>query len=151
MATPARRLILDDVKTVLATITVANGYKSTVKTVEALGKGFADTPVGDKPWAGVYPQQESFSFESGGLIRVTLTLLVMVHISGATVDDRSTALNNLLDDVIAALGEDTTRGSNAVMTTITTVETDEGDPDAYGNGSMAITAEVVYFRTQSKS
>ena len=37
------------------------------------------------------------------------------------------------------------------MTTISSVETDEGDPDAYGNGSMVISSEIVYFRTQSKS
>jgi hypothetical protein len=151
MATPARRLILQDLKTTLESITVANGYKNTVKKVEAVAKGFADTVVGDKPWIGIYPQQEMFQFEHGGMIRVVSTLLVMVHIAGATVDSRSDVLNDFLDDIIAAMNVDTTRGGNAVMTTVNSVQTDEGDPDAYGNGSMIVSTDITYFRTQSKS
>jgi len=151
MATPARLLVLQDLKATLEGITTGNGYKTTVATVEAVAKGFADTPTGDKPWIGVYPQREAFSYEHGGNIRITLTILVLCHISGATVGGRAASLNDLLDDVIAALGVDTTRGANAVMTTITHVETDEGDPDAYGDGSMVVGVDVVYFRTQASS
>ena len=151
MATPARLLILQNVKTTMESITVANGYKNDVKKVEAVAKGFADTAINEKPWIGIYPQQESFKFEPGGRIRVTLSFMILVHISGATVSDRASVLNDFLDDVIASLGVDGTRGGNAVMTTISSVETDEGDPDAYGNGSMVISSEIVYFRTQSKS
>ena len=151
MATPARRLILQNLKTTLESITTSNGYKNTVNTVESVAKGFSDTATGDKPWIGIYPQQESFQFEHGSRIRVTLTLLIMVHISGATVDSRSSVLNDFLDDIIAAVSVDTTRGGNAVMTTVNSVQTDEGDPDAYGNGSMVISNDITYFRTQSSS
>ena len=151
MALPARRLILQNMKTVMESITVANGYKNTVNTVEAVAKGFSDTATGDKPWIGIFPQRETLSYEPCNNIRVVLTTLVLVHVSGNTADDRASTLNDFLDDVIAALGKDTTRDGNAVMTTVNSVETDEGDPDAYGNGSMVISTDIVYFRTTSSS
>lgn len=151
MAVPARRLILQNLATTLAGITTGNGYKTTVVKVETVARSFADTVVSEKPWVGIYPQRESLVYEHSGSIRVTLTCLLICHIAGDTVDDRASTLNDLLDDVIGVLGVDTTRGANAVMTRLTSVETDEGDPDAYGHGSMVIHSEVVYFRTDTSS
>tara|TARA_R110000824_G_scaffold186635_1_gene367897 strand:+ start:117 stop:569 length:453 start_codon:yes stop_codon:yes gene_type:complete len=145
MATPNRRLVLQNIKTVLETITTGNGYKTTIDTVEALGKSWATVKPGQKPWLGIVPQRESLKFEYSN-IRVNLTVLIIGHVTGTTQDDRATKLNNLLDDVIAALNTDTTRSNNAISTTITTVETDEGAPDGDGDGSMVITVDVVYFR-----
>ena len=145
MATPTRRLVLQNIKTVLETITTGNGYKTTIDTVEALGKSWAGVKPGQKPWLGIVPQRESLSFEYSN-IRVVLTLLVIGHVAGTTQDDRASKLNDLLDDVIAALNTDTTRDNNAISTTITSVETDEGAPDGDGDGSMVITTNVAYFR-----
>ena len=151
MATPTRRLILQNLATTLAGITTGNGYKTTVTTVESVAKSYADTTATEKPWIGIYPQREALAYEHSGNIRVTFAFLLLCHISGVSVDNRSATLNDLLDDIIGVLGVDTTRGGNAVMTSLTSVETDEGDPDAYGHGSMVINAEVVYFRTDASS
>ena len=145
MATPTRRLVLQNIKTVLETISTANSYKTDVDTMEALGKSWATVKPGQKPWLGIVPQRESLSFEYSN-IRVVLTLLVIGHVAGTTQDDRASQLNDLLDDVIAALNTDTTRDNNAISTTITSVETDEGAPDGDGDGSMVITTNVAYFR-----
>lgn len=145
MATPNRRLVLQNIKTVLETITTGNGYKTTIDTVEALGKSWATVKTGQKPWLGIVPQRESLKFEYSN-IRVTLPVLIIGHVTGTTQDDRASKLNDLLDDVIAALNTDTTRSNNAISTTVTTVETDEGAPDGDGDGSMVITVDVVYFR-----
>ena len=151
MGTPARKNILDNVGTVLNTITTGNGYKTTLATVEAFTKGWGDMGSGAKPFVGYAPGPERLQFLPGNQIRVRLDLIITCHISGTTQDARSVALNNLLDDLIAALNLDTTRGGHAVSTTITQAESDEGSPDANHEGSMLVRAEVVYFRNTSSS
>ena len=145
MATPTRRLVLQNVKTVLETISTGNGYKTNVATVEALGKSWATVKPGEKPWIGIVPQRESLKFEYSN-IRVSLAVLIIGHVSGTTQDDRAGKLNDLLDDIIAALNTDTTRDNNAISTTVATVETDEGAPDGDGDGSMVATVNITYLR-----
>ena len=145
MATPTRRLVLQNVKTGLETISTGNGYKTNVATVEALGKSWATVKPGEKPWIGIVPQRESLKFEYSN-IRVSLAVLIIGHVSGTTQDDRAGKLNDLLDDIIAALNTDTTRDNNAISTTVATVETDEGAPDGDGDGSMVATVNITYLR-----
>ena len=145
MATPTRRLILQNIKTVLETITTDNGYKTDLSKVEPLGKSWATVKPGEKPWVGIVPQRESLKFEYSN-IRVSLSVLLIAHVAGTTQDDRASKLNDLLDDIIAAINLDTTRGSNAISSTIKTVETDEGAPDGDGDGSMVINMDLAYFR-----
>ena len=76
---------------------------------------------------------------------------IIGHISGETLSDRQDKLNDLADDLIAVLNVDTTRGSNAISTTITQFETDEGDPDAKGDGSLLMQAQIKYVRSTSSS
>jgi len=151
MGTPARKNILDNISTTLSTITTGNGYNTTVVTVEAVGKTWADVGSGAKPWIGYAPVRESFEYFPGDQIRVVLSVTLIAHMSGTTQSDRSTKLNNLLDDMIAVFNVDTTRNGNAISTTITTVETDEGSPDANGFGSMVVNMDIAYIRTQSAS
>jgi len=151
MATPRRSLLLSDIGTTLATITTGNGYKTTVSTVEAVGKDWADVKPGQKPWIGYVPTAESLEYLPGGVIRSTLPVTLVCHVSGTTQSDRATKLNDLLDDVIAVLAVDTTRDSNAISTTIKTVETDEGSPDAIGDGSMVVVLQIAYHRTTAQS
>ena len=151
MGTPARKLILNNLGSTLATITTGNGYNTTVATVEAVGKGSGDMGSGLKPWVGYVPNQERFEYFPGGSIRAILSLTIICHIDGATQSARSTTLNNLLDDVIAVLAVDTRRGGSAICTTVTSVDTDEGSPDANGFGSMVINVECPYLRTSSSS
>tara|TARA_R110000824_G_scaffold55027_5_gene151630 strand:+ start:10485 stop:10940 length:456 start_codon:yes stop_codon:yes gene_type:complete len=151
MGTPARKTILDDIGTTLATITTGNGYKTTVLTVEAVGKGWGDVGAGAKPWLGYVPNQERLEYFPGGSIKAILNLSILCHVDGSTQSARSTSLNNLLDDIIKALAVDTSRSGNAISTTLTTVSTDEGSPDANGFGSMVIAVDIPYLRTTSGS
>ena len=151
MATPTRRLILQNVSTVLNTITTGNGYKTTVTKVEALGKSWATVKPGEKPWLGIVPQRETYNHQPGSLMRVTLSMLIIAHVTGTTQDDRASKLNDLLDDIIAAMNLDTTRNSNAIHTTLKNVETDEGAPDGDGDGSMVASFDIVYLRTTAQS
>ena len=150
MATPTRRVILQNISTVLNTISTSNGYKTNVSTVESLGKSWATVKPGEKPWVGIVPQKESLAFEYSN-IRVVLTVLIIAHVAGTTQDDRASKLNDLLDDIIASMNLDTTRDDNAISTTIGSVETDEGAPDGDGDGSMVITMEIAYFRGTGSS
>ena len=151
MGTPARKSILDNVSTVLQTVSVSNGYKTNVQNVEPVGKNFGDMGSGAKPWIGYYPDSETFSYFPGNEIEVSLTVGLICHIAGASQSARSSALNDLLDDIIAVLSLDTTRGGKAIATTVTQAQTDEGSPDANGFGSMLITCVVKYLRNTSSS
>ncbi len=151
MGTPARTSILSNLATTLATVTTGNGYNTTVVTVEAEAKTWADVPTALKPWIGYVPSAESLEYLPGNQIRVVLPVEVICHISAATNSARSTALNNLLDDVIAVLSVDTTRNAKAISTTVVRVDTDEGAPGATGQGSMVLGVEVAYMRTSGKS
>ena len=151
MATPARRNILSNLVTTLQGITTGNGYKTTVTTVEALGKSWGEVKSGERPWIGVIPQRENFEHQPFGQIKIRLTVVLIAHVSGITQSNRSDKLNDLLDDVIAVLNVETTRDNNAIATTVMSAETDEGSPDASGDGSMVVTVEIAYIRTTSAS
>ena len=151
MGTPARKLILANLQTTLAGITAGNGYKTTVVTVEALARGYFDVKTGERPFVGYVPTAESFQHQPGGIMYSTLNVSVIGHISGNTRAERQTKINDLIDVVIAGLNVDTTRGSNAISTTAIGVETDEGDPDAYGDGSFVMQTQIKYIRTTSAS
>ncbi len=151
MGTPARTSILSNLSTALSTITTGNGYNTTVATVENEAKTWADVPDSQKPWVGYVPIAEVMQFLPGDQVRVELPLDIICHVVGNTNADRSTKLNNLLDDVIAALNVDTTRGSNAISTTVLSADTDEGAPGAVGQGSMVLRIEVAFMRTSGQS
>ena len=151
MGTPKRKLILENLQTTLAGITAGNGYKTTVQTVEALARGYFDVKTGERPFVGYVPTSESFQHQPGGNMYSTLGVTVIGHISGNTLSERQTKINNLIDDVIAVLNVDTTRGANAISTTAVSVETDEGDPDAFGDGSFVMQTQIKYIRTTAAS
>jgi hypothetical protein len=148
MGTPTRKLILENLQTTFEGVTTGNGYKTTVTTVQALARGYYDVRTGERPFIGYVPTSESFQHQPGGNMYSTLSVSV---IGGSTLSDRQTKINNLIDDVIAVLNVDTTRGANAISTTAVSVETDEGDPDASGDGSFIMPILIKYIRTTSAS
>ena len=103
MATPARKLILSNLQTTFESITVANGYKTTVVKVQALARGYADVKTGERPFIGYVPQAEQVEYQPFNRIRCTLNVSVIGHVSGNSQSDRSAKLNDLIDDLIAAL------------------------------------------------
>lgn len=151
MGTPARTSILNSVSTTLAGITTGNGYNTTVVTVGKEAKTWAEVPPALKPWVGYIPQAETLQYLPGDQIRVLLPIDLICHVVGQTQTDRATKLSNLLDDIIAVLNVDTTRGSKAISTTVVSAETDEGAPGALGEGSMVLRVNVAYMRTSGQS
>ena len=151
MGTPARKLILDNLQTTFEGITTGNGFKTSVTLVQALARGYFDVKTGERPFIGYVPGVETVQHQPGGNIYCSLALSVIGHVSGTSLSDRQTKLNNLIDDLIAALNTDTTRGSNAISTTVTQYETDEGDPDAHGDGSVLMQIQVKYLRSTASS
>lgn len=151
MATPARKLILNNLQTTFEGITVAGGYKTTIVKVQALARGYADVKTGERPFIGYVPQAEQVEYQPFNRIRCTLNVSVIGHVNGNSQSDRSTKLNNLIDDLIAALNEDPTRGSNAINTKLVQFETDEGDPDGRGDGSVLAQVQIQYERSVSSS
>ena len=151
MATPPRKLIMDNLQTTFEGVTAAAGYKTTVVTVQSLARGYFDVATAEKPFIGYVPGIEIVQHQPGNNIYCTLNMSIIGHISGETLSDRQDMLNDLADDLIAVLNVDTTRGSNAISTTITQFETDEGDPDAKGDGSLLMQAQIKYVRSTSSS
>jgi hypothetical protein len=145
MATPSRKLIIDNLKTTLESITVANGYNSTVNTVEVLAKTWLQVSEVVRPWLGIVPQETKYEYLPAGLVRSTMQISVIGHVPNGTYAEKRDRLADLLDDLFAAVNVDTTRAGNAVSTTVSSAETDEGAPEA--EGTIVIDLNVVYMRT----
>ena len=145
MATPSRKLIIDNLKTVLESITVGNGYKSTIKTVEVLAKTWLQTPEVVRPWLGIVPQETTYQHLPAGRVRSILKIDIIGHVANGSYAQKRERLANLLDDIFAAVNVDTTRDGNAISTTVVRSETDEGAPEA--EGTIVVGLDVVYMRT----
>src|SRR5688572_13079789 len=117
MPTPNRESIITNVVTTLQGITVAGGFKTDVVQVERVAKNWADVGNGARPWLGVLVGKERYTHQPFGEMDVFLTVHIIGHVASTSDEDRSTKLNALMDDVIAALQADTTRGGYAVQTT----------------------------------
>jgi len=150
-----KSLILANVKTVLETITVANGYRTNVELVEKVIRDWQDTGSGSRPWIGFMPQVQLFEAHSFGNLRVTLPILIAAHIVAATEDLADDALTDLEDDIVDALSLDTTRGGNATFTRLISQQDDIGDPDSTDHngagGTLVIKINVVYHRSPGSS
>ncbi len=155
MATPVRKNILDALVDLFEDITVANGYKTTLATVARTVKDWGTWGAQEAPALGMKPGKEAFTYEPGQLL-VKLPIELGVYLVATSDTERSTKLNNVLDDVIAALESDPTLGvAGVIETNILGGETDEGDPDTAdsrgGSGFLVINIEVVYLRSPARS
>ena len=103
MATPSRKLIIDNLKTVLESITVGNGYKSTIKTVEVLAKTWLQTPEVVRPWLGIVPQETTYQHLPAGRVRSILKIDIIGHVANGSYAQKRERLANLLDDIFAAV------------------------------------------------
>lgn len=152
MATPARQLILDNIATVLATISVANGYKTNVVTVERTLKSWGDVGVALMPWVGYAPiGQARPTYKPNGLIDVRLPVTIVGHVNTLSGSAKTEALAKFNDDLIAVLNLDTTRDGNAIRTNWQGTQTDEGntssDDHRGGSGTLVMQFEILYQRT----
>ena len=103
MATPSRKLIVDNQKTTLESITVANGYKSTVSKVEVLAKTWLQVSEVIRPWLGIVPQETTYQHLPAGRVRSVLHIDIIGHVSNGTYAEKRDRLADLLDDVWGAL------------------------------------------------
>lgn len=156
MASPPRNEILDNIATLLATITTTNGYKTTVATVERVVKEWdAVGGSGVMPWLGFMAMVERKAYQPGGYIWCTIPIVVVGHLTCSSASDRTDKLADLEDDLTRAFHLDPTRGANAVTTTLIDCGTNEGDPDINsfkgGMATLQMTLEIQYQRTTSGS
>ena len=157
MADTLRKKIVDNLKSTLEGITIGNGFRTGVNTVESVLRHWDDISSEIRPWIGFVAGREIFQYQPSFRMRVTLpfTLAAYLTVTGTgdtAVDNRESEITKLHDDIIVALNADQSRGGNAVMTTIRTVETDEGEDRTCrggGDGVLIMTFEVVYHRTTS--
>lgn len=146
MTTPVRLMILDNIGATLGAISIANGFRTDVAKVQAIARGYADVKTGERPFLGYVPESETTEYQPFHYLRCVLTVRVVGHVSGVTQSDRAIKLNGLIDDLLRALSKDPTRGGNAISSKVSLVQTDEGDPDAHGDGSLLLTVAVTYER-----
>ena len=151
MGTPRRTNILLDVKATLDTIIVANGYKTATVTVEQYVRPYEDVPQAQRPYIGFATGMEIPEHRPFGGMHWTIPVVVVGYVYASDWTARSAAINNLVDDVIAALETDTTRGGYAISTSIKGLETNESDPDSQGDGYLIMDFEIAYERTTSAS
>lgn len=157
MGQPNRSAIIADLQTTLAGITIANGYKSNVTTVERVFRDREDARAESTafPWIGFVVGRQTNAYEPGRQIKSTLNTEVIGHVSASTEEGRTDAVADLEDDIIAALGVDTTRGGYAIHTIVDESESDESQPDAVDSSGVAASVilriRVVYIRTSERS
>lgn len=155
MATPAERLIYADIKTTLEAILTSGGYKSDVDAVELVYRTWVSAGELGSTVIGIVPMESLYTPITFRHYRVRLNIVLAAHVKATTNADRYDKLLGLIDDIIAALNVDVTRGSNAICTVIDRVVTDMGDPDTLdasgGTGSATVALHCEYERTDEST
>lgn len=159
MTTPAKQTIIEAIEAGLANITAANGYKSTVATVERVIRNPDEVSAAQRPWVGFVPANtERYELEGPGHIRVTMSLYIGAHVQAATEDLVDAAVTNLQDDIIALMFSEPTFGESAVDVRIIDGHDDIGDSERdMGRGSEGFSGtfdqnwEVHYDRLTASS
>ena len=112
-----------------------------------------DVSVAMRPYLAFGPGKETIINEPCNQIYVKMPLVIVGLVSpSATWSTTSASINNLIDDVIAAMFTDHTRGGYAMCSKLIGCETDEPDPDMSTDGACCIIEfEIEYIRTMSAS
>jgi len=152
MATPVRELILDNIYTVLNTISIANGYKTDVTSVERTLVPWGDIGAAQMPWVGFAPiGQSSVEYKPNHLLQVRLPVTIVGHVSVVAGELKTQALAKIEDDIIAVINADTTRDGNAIRTNWQGTQTDEGNTDSDdhrgGSGTLVMAFDILYQRS----
>lgn len=153
MATPNSTGIINDLITALEAITTAGGYKTDVEKVTRTVKTWDEAT--QRPEIGVGKGAVQYRYEYANCIRCTMRVTLGAHILAADAETRLTAVENILDDIIAAVHDDYTRSGNAIKTTIVNSEDDLGVGHAvthqgYG-ASLAVELQIEWTRTTGSS
>jgi hypothetical protein len=153
--TPVRELILADIKSTLESISTANGYKTAVDTVEPFLRSRDEVKSGERPYIGFGPDSETAEHYSFGTIRVQLPFTVVGYIEEADWATASGKINDLRDDIVAAIMEDPTLGANCTQVILLNDLTSEADPDRRSipgdGGAVVLNFRVTYYRDSASS
>ena len=156
MAVPAKRLILSNLETTLQGITTGNGYKTDVATVSLVTADWDGARAfGAWPVLCLMPRATIVQHQPFGLMRTTLPVDIVAHLEPTSDSDAYDKLEDLIDDVIAAVSVDPRRGGNAIDTMVDNDNTDEGDPDKKDHkgrtGSLVMRLRIIFERDTSQS
>ena len=148
MPNTVREEILQDIKTELSEISVANGFDNNIQSVSQWDpNGIALQAV---PRIVITLGSESNDDDAYDLTTCRLTVYITVYsrIDEGSATAADTALNSLLGDIKKKLKEDITRGGKAVDTKFLEVETFES-VEGQGEVGLIITTEVHYRHQQT--
>ena len=154
MTQTRREAIVRDVVDTLENITVANGYRTTVGSVEFVLREWEDAKrSGTFPCLGVSILSESFAYMPSNIIEVSMKIGLTSHSDAPPGEDKLEALSDLQDDIIAAMHVDVTRSANATRTALVLDSTDEADPysGSRPTGTRLMDWLITYERTTGQS
>jgi len=156
MATPSRELILDNISSVLGSISIAGGYKTNVATVTRYLASWGEIGAPLMPWLGFAPVGQSVpEYKPNGMINVRIPFTIVGHVNSVSGATKTEELAALEDDIIAVINADTTRDGNAIRTNWTGTQTDEGNPDSDdhrgGSGTLVMMFEILYQRSATST
>ena len=144
MADSIREKIMKNIKTVLQTITVGNGYSNTILSVQRFiqsGHKLLDVPV-----ILISEGSETAEDKAPNLTMKTLSVyLAVITRQDETIDTRSGAevMNSIVADVEKAMVADFTRGGNSIDTKIISsdpIDVQDGEPEL----GVLMQFEIIY-------
>jgi hypothetical protein len=148
MADTIREKIMDNIKTVLTAMTIANGYENDIGSVQRW-RQHGNNKV-TMPLIVIVEGSESNEDDAYPLTTCKLDVGIVLFVREAetSVVDTGQALNSLLGDIKKALKADITRGGNAVDTQVRSIqpfENDEGQIEA----GLIIEIAILYRHQQT--
>jgi hypothetical protein len=151
MADSKRKLCLANLKAALDLISVANGYKTNMTTVgkQAIDWDSVHADFG-LPVVCIVPGQVRYENRSNDIMTATQTVSLEFCYAAPTQDAAWDTGDDIIDDLIAAVMVDPTRGGDALHTTVVDAQTDAGNPDLQdsrgGTAAGIMTLEIMLSR-----
>ena len=129
----------------------SNGFAWDMVKTEQLARSFDEVSASQKPWCGVYPGVETYEYMPSNRMACNLELIVLIHVDEKTLSARITKIEQAIDGIVKALRQEVLCAYGAISTTLTSIDTDEGDPGAYNQGSLVARLTVRYLRDEPTS
>jgi len=148
MAKTPRGKSLDNLIALLQSIQPP-AYKTQVRCVARKVLDWQGAPLdGPLPYIGIKPEALTVGYEPGRQLRNVQIVSLGCHLKATASDEVAwQRMDDLIDDIIAAIDSDMNLGGCAVSCKVQRVVTDEGDPnrmDSHGGIiSAVITLEIV--------
>lgn len=150
MTTTARENIINYIETQLKTIAPST-YKTTVTKVQPYLRSL-DVSENECPYVCFGLGRARYTNRCFGWMEVEEDLIIAARLDQKVYATRVTAINNLIDDIVACMNADTTLNGNAMGIWQTEHETDEQDPDAAEDlGGFIVTFWVIKYRRSTSS